>query len=489
MSKKPYGVFYKLFPLAAAACFALLTFGYTSEMPIMKDGAQNTRAAYHLVHTGVMSLDAVATESPNPQMRREPLPVVVTAGFLLLHPEFWKPYTLAELMSGPLAETVKGVNAFWRFLSAIFVFLLCMELFPDRRVAAGAAVICLIVSEPLFLAQPGVVDRMYTELPEVALMLLAAWSAVRLTRSKTKWRALLVGFALGALALTKASFLYIGVGFILLLFAMEALRLFREDPKERSWSSIFSIYAVIALAMFGTIAPWIVRNTIEFRNPQIASGAEKVLAIRMLLAEQPLLGSVYMFSPSSIRQRVIGPLTGYTEADLKPGGRLEQLPGVKEKTLEIVEQRMEAEGYHGERDSWVRRSAVDSAIQNPLRYIASVGVFAYKGMWFLRQGGALFNIVALVCFFAVFFGGLFSGKQLLVAAFGLPAGLFFFISIFTHALTRYNAPITPFVIISVLWLLTTVARKVWCSRWYRQPGEAFGPAGDLMGLDDGAGPR
>jgi ABC-type multidrug transport system fused ATPase/permease subunit len=137
---------------------------------------------------------------------------------------------------------------------------------------------------------------------------------------------------------------------------------------------------------------------------------------------------------------------------------------VKEKTLDIVEQRMEAEEYHGERDSWVRRSVVDGAIQTPLRYIASVGVFAYKGMWFLRQGGALFNIVALVCFFAVFFGALFVGNQLLVAAFGLPAGLFFFISIFTHALTRYTAPITPFVIISVLWLLTALARKAFGTR-------------------------
>jgi hypothetical protein len=156
---------------------------------------------------------------------------------------------------------------------------------------------------------------------------------------------------------------------------------------------------------------------------------------------------------------VIGPLTGYTEADLKPGGRLEQLAVTKGKKFEIFELRMKAEGYTGERERWLRRSALDSAMQNPLRYVASVAVFAYKGMWFFKQGGVLFNVVALLCFFAVFFGALFTDKQLLVAAFGLPAGLFFFISIFTHALTRYNAPITPFVIISGLWLLTALARK------------------------------
>jgi hypothetical protein len=465
MSKERYAVFYKWFALVAAACFALLTFGYTTEKSIMKDGAQNTRAAYHLVHTGVMSLDKLEVESPRPQMLREPLPIVVTAAFMLLHPAFNTPYTIAELTEGRLTETVKGVSAFWRFLAAIFVFLLCMELFPDRRVAAAMAVLCLIVSENIFFAAPGIVDRMYTELPEVALMLLAAWFTVRFTRSKTNWRAVLVGLALGALALTKVSFLYIGIGFIFLLFAMEGLRLLRSAPKDRSWSSFFSLYAVIALAMFGTVAPWIGRNSIEFANPQIASGTDtSVLGIRMLLTEQPLLGGLYMFSPSGVRKLVIGPLTGYTDKDLNQGGRLEQLAAVKEKKWDVLKQRMAAEGHQADPGKWARHAALDAAIQSPLRYIASVGVFAYKGMWFLREGGVFFNVVALGCFFAVFFGAIFTGNQLLVAAFGLPAGLFFFVSIFTHALTRYNVAMTPFVIIAVLWLLTTLVRKVWRSR-------------------------
>ena len=154
---------------------------------------------------------------PDPQMRREPLPILATAGFLLLHPAFDQPYTIPDLLNGRLTETVKGVNAFWRFLAAIFLFLLCRELFPDPRVAATMAVVCLIFSESFFLSRPGVVDRMYTELPEVALMLLASWSAVKFVRGKTTSRALWLGVALGLLALCKTSFLYIGLGFILLL--------------------------------------------------------------------------------------------------------------------------------------------------------------------------------------------------------------------------------------------------------------------------------
>ena len=59
-------------------------------------------------------------------------------------------------------------------------------------------------------------------------------------------------------------------------------------------------------------------------------------------------------------------------------------------------------------------------------------------MWFMTRAGPQFNLIALLCFFGIFIGALFTRDQILLAAFGLPAGLFFFISIFTHALTRYN---------------------------------------------------
>ena len=88
MSKRSVDVAYWVFALGVAAVFAYLTFGYTTQNPILDDAAQNTRGAYHLVHAGVISRDKDESETPKPQMRREPLPIVVTAGFLLLHPAF-----------------------------------------------------------------------------------------------------------------------------------------------------------------------------------------------------------------------------------------------------------------------------------------------------------------------------------------------------------------------------------------------------------------
>ena len=331
---------YVLFAIAVAAFLGLMTFAHTTDTPITKDARQNTSAAYHLVHAGVISSDKQGRENPNPQMRREPLPIVVTAVFLLLHPAFNDPYTLADLMEGRLTETVKGVNAFWRFLAAFFVFLLCLELFPDRRVAAFMAVACTVVSESFFFSRPGVVNTMYTELPEVALMLLASWSAVRFIRQKTNARAVCLGVSLGLLALCKASFLFIAAGLIVLLLVTDRLMM-QSSPANPNLSNGLFPYAAIGLAMILTIAPWIARNTVVFGKPQIASGTDKsVLGIRLLLMQEPLVGQIYLYSPNSFKW-LVGPLVGFSDRDLKPGGRLEAANTIKSWRHRILAERME----------------------------------------------------------------------------------------------------------------------------------------------------
>jgi hypothetical protein len=455
-------IWYALFAVVVASVFAYLTFSHITPMPIQKDAAQNTRAAYYLIHLGIMNIERLETGVPPvPQMRREPLPILVNAAFLLLHPAFDASYTLADVTDGRLTETFKQVNVFWRFLAAIALFLLCLELFTDRRLAAAMAVVCLIVSDFFFFSRPGIVDRMYTELPEVAFMLFAAWCAVRFVRSETKLRALCLGIALGVLALTKASFLFIGIGFILLLLAVEAIDRFRTHQNERTWRIVLSTYAVIAVALLAVVAPWMVRNYVLLGKPQIVSGTDaSVVGIRMLITEQPLLGVLYYSSPGRMKSRVIGPLTGYTKDDLLPGGRLAPLVALSSKEKwETLSLRAKAKKYTGLRETWLKQAALEAALQDPLRYVASIGVFAYKGMWFMKRAGELVNLVAVLCFFGVFFGALFTRNRILLAAFGLPAGLFFFVATFSHALTRYTSPITPFVVLSMLWLLDAVVRE------------------------------
>jgi hypothetical protein len=457
---------YVLLALSVACYFAYVTFGYTTEDPITKDALENARAAYHLVDTGVMGADAVETANPKPQIRREPVPILVIAAFLLVHPEFDRPYTIAELTSGPLAQSVKGVNAFWRFLAALFIFLLCKELFADWLLSAAIALVCLAVSEVLFFARPPYVDRLYTEIPAAALILVGSWSAVRFVRTKSIGRAAWLGVALGALALTKAAFLYTAIGFVALLATLEGLKLLQAESPSAALRKVSSAYAVLIIAMFATNATWIVRNYAEFGKPQTSRG-EDVLGYRLLMSEQPLLGLIYAHSPGAIR-RVSGPWIGYSAEDLKPGGRLDENLPAQGKIADIVK-RMKAEGFEGNEGNHerLRGEALDFVIQNPLRYVATIGVFAYKGMWFMKYSGGwvaiAFNAVAILCFLSVFLGAVVAGNLTLVATFGLSAGLFLFTSMFTQAFTRFNGPITPIVILSVLVLLVPLCQSVFRS--------------------------
>ena len=110
-------------------------------------------------------------------------------------------------------------------------------------------------------------------------------------------------------------------------------------------------------AFLVTLAPWVVRHVIILGKPGISSRAEGVLGLRMLLNEQPPLGTIYASSPKPLKQR-LGPLLGYSPTDLKAGGKLDGISFVKQRAWGISEQRMEEESYDGKVDSWIRRSTL-----------------------------------------------------------------------------------------------------------------------------------
>jgi hypothetical protein len=456
---------YLLSALTAACFFSYVTVVYTTEDAIQTDGHQNLSAAYYLVHNGVLGWNTSDPDNPAPKMTREPLPILALAAIMILNPEFKQPYTLAGVTVGPLAKTVKDVNAIWRFLAAFAVFMLCRELFPTPTVSAGVAGICLLVSEGLFFAQPPNVNTLFTEIPAAALMLLASWCAIRFTRAKTGWRATLLGVVLGALALTKAAFLYIGAVFILLLLLLDG-KVLRSKSKMELVRAVIP-YAIAGLVMTMTTMPWLARNFSDFGHPQMADRSETILAFRLALSEQPLLGQLYAFSPAYLKEHFIGPWTGYSDDDLKIGGKLEGLFRAQHKPLEMLADKMKAEGFTGDTRDWFRTKALNFVLQNPLRYLATIPIYAYKGMWFFQDGGyvslintkivSALNLVTVLSFLGVFFGALIARNQVLVAAFGLAGGLFLFNSMFTHAISRFNSPITPFVILSLLWLLAALA--------------------------------
>jgi hypothetical protein len=209
----------------------------------------------------------------------------------------------------------------------------------------------------------------------------------------------------------------------------------------------------------------------------IAGRGEGILGLRMMLTELPPLGLLYASSPPPLMEK-LGPVLGYTPADIEPGGKLSVVL-IHLPQWWIFQERMLAEGYDGTTEQWLRRATLLSMAKDPLGYLTSVGLFAYRGMWFMQPSGLASQIdpmtfyalsaLSLLCLFGVFFGGLIAGNRDLVAAFGLAAGVFIFHAALSHGLPRYNTPITPFVVIAVLWICVAVGSSLLL---LREPSES-----------------
>ena len=206
MSQNRLSALYICFAVLVSLWFAGNAPSRITDAALMYDFSQNAKIAYYLVNTGTYTSSKKEPHNPSKAMKREPIPVLAISAFLLLHPNFDARYKTVDLEEGRLTRTVKLVNVFWEFLAALFIFLLCLELFPNPIIAGVGALLALAISAMTFLSTTEVVDALYTELPATALLLATAWCAVRFVRHETKWRAISFGVALGLLALTKPRF-------------------------------------------------------------------------------------------------------------------------------------------------------------------------------------------------------------------------------------------------------------------------------------------
>lgn len=447
-----------------------------TDAPLRWDAYQNVKIAYKFVHTGAFTFSK--SGEARKAMRREPVPILAISALLVLHPSFTQ-YKSTDLENGHLTRTVKLVNVFWAFLAAMFIFLLCSELFSKPFVAGGAGLCSLVISDMTFLSNNMVRDSLFTELPAAALLLVAAWCAVRFLRVKTMWRAVALGIALGLLALTKASFFSVGLGFIVLLAFVERVELIHGNGTLSPWQ-MRKLYALLLLACLATVAPWVVRNAISYGRPELIAGrGEGIIGLRLMLSELPWRGVLYASTPPPLRDR-LETVLGYTPADLESGGRLGLFRTHPERQWVTFESEKNAEGYQGTTEQWLKRKAILSVVNHPLDYLASVGLFAYRGIWFMRPSGLAqrldpmvfyaLNALSLLCLLGVFFGGLIAGNRVLVGAFGLAVGAFIFYSALSYGLPRYSAPITPFAVIAVFWALHYLAKSL--LGWLRQPSQA-----------------
>ena len=283
------------------------------------------------------------------------------------------------MTEGSLVARIKTVNAIWVFLASLGIFLVAAELFKwSVKSALISVILVLICAYALFIPS---MDAMETEVPGAFFILLATWLGIRFTRDRSVRNAVMLGVGLGLLSLVKAAFLYIGVGYIGLLFL---IRPPLADVKGRFVRSNVRRYGLVLVALLATIAPWIVRNAYNFYEPVITSRGGDVLAFRALLTEQPLDVWLFEFSPENVRP-AIAALYGPSPDEDEMEARYDRFK--KDRWDVYYKNKLNDAGVklnkrHAE--AWLALQAVKYYAQHPFRYAASSLLFAYRGIWTVR---------------------------------------------------------------------------------------------------------
>jgi hypothetical protein len=446
-----------------------LSVGYITDRPLISDDHQNARIAYHLAHTGVWGYDEVETPTPKPQIRREPLPILVIASFMIFDPAFKSPFTIKDVTSGPQVVEIKKVNILWNVLASLAIFLLVGELFRSAVTAAVVSVATIALT--FYTIMVSYTDRMMTEVPAILFMLLASWFAVRFVHDRSRRNAILFGIALGLLTLVKAAFLYIGVCFVLLLFLVQPSIAADEGKGRFAWPNLLR-YGIIIVALLATLTPWIARNVSTFGMPVVTGRGGDVLAFRALQTEQSLSDLFYYFSHPHLKPAVAKIIGNAPSHEAIHNSYIQ----LKKNRWKIFQERMEAAGvrFSGKyrAEPWLTRDAVSYYLNNPDRYVLSCLLFAYRGMWFLDgatlAGGhahvetavIFINGIGVVVLIATVLWAVLRRDALLVAAFGLAAGSFLFYSLLTHNIPRYSDPIAPFLFICLFWWIVAAGKSL-----------------------------
>ncbi len=280
------------------------------------DAQQNVAMAYNLATHGTLSLDTSSDQTADvtPTRYREPLPPAVAALWIKALETVRGPFPYAYVESGPGALVVKSTNLLWGII-------ICLSVYGALRVFTLSDALALLGAFIAGLTMR--VDWLYSE--PVAQALLALFSFLfMLAVSHQKYRYwVLAGLCLGALILTKASFLYVTFGLAACIVAVMAYQAVKAQLTIR----LVAAFVLFTLSVSVTVAPWMLRNYYHFGSVEITDRSGAVLSVRALenqVTWDEYVGAIYVWAPRGTFD-AIGWLMGLSEADLAPGGALQRL--------------------------------------------------------------------------------------------------------------------------------------------------------------------
>ncbi len=436
--------------LIAATCAALsgIWFGTATGFPIERDAYENLTAAYNLAHHGVMSIqDDNSLGQLRPSEYREPLPIIALAGYIAALDSYFGDKPLAQLQTGNDARVLKYSNIPWAVLLTLVVFGSIVRYTGSYTLAAPGT-----IAVHLYLAYQ--YDFLYSEIAAAALLALASYLFAEALRHRRPLAVFAAGLCFGALALTKAATLYVCVVLFAAVAVVGIWRVIRARDAFLLRSSLLLTFGVVLF-----VGPWMARNYVHFDALSMNSRGGQVLltrAVKNNMTAEEYRGAWFAYAPRPLRW-ISGKLAGFDKSDLEAGGRLQRLmrfvserdrpaiaagrPGeavsyyarVSAMYTELAKARAAGDVVGSlDVDQRLKQRALDMIIADPLKHVAAVPLFLWRGAPYT------FAILLACALYAC------GRRAWWLLAYIAPAmGLVMFYAVLTHFIPRYAEPMVP----------------------------------------------
>jgi hypothetical protein len=432
--------------------------------PVERDSNQTVRMALDLDRHGVMSLDESAPYTATDY--REPIPVLACYLGIKIIDALMGPAPEDAYFSGERVKYLKYQNLLWLALLSVASFWATVELTASPALALIAVVLVNLpfAGGPLDMR---LTDDLYSEMIASAFFVLACTClGIGFSRQRLGYL-IAAGVLFGIVTLTKAAVLYIFAGVVMLLPLFYFLRRF---PVRAGMRDI----AVLVLAFFVVISPWMYRNYVQLGSFQLSQRAGVVLMYRALEDQMTPLeykGTFYVWAPNSLR-RPIGKLLGFSHDDLQRGGRLQRISILEDTDFAKDDLAAEHAGrpdlsltYY--RKARAERTQVEMQLAKAgrpqaelegdeiLKKRAAGMIMAQPGRWlvltvpYLWRGATLVFPILLVALVLAL-----RRRDYQLALFALPAfGLVMFYALFSHFIARYGVPAHEVAMVVVMALV------------------------------------
>ncbi len=466
--------------LLALALTIRLGVGVITEEGDSRDARHHVAAGMTLARDGVFGYDAA--EGPN--MYREPLTSWTIAIQAVLDPRL-RGLTFADVdRPGQAARAVKQQNLVWAFglLLGIGRLTLVVQRGHGRRQTLVAAA-AMLVTHVAFLEWEDVVDRSLSELAAAAILVWASVAAVRLVDEARPRTAMMLGVLLGLLALTKASFLYVAIVFVLLL------ALFRWGRSRGSARIVLRDTTLVLLGLTLACGPWMGRNLHQFGSFGIADRGGLAIWFRVNWNEatgHELRGAWVYFAPQPL-QAPAARLLDIDLEDFEGDGALRRVArgaeGEEEDGLSFyrVSRRLRAElteeyratGLYTEwqaahlADRDLMRLGVRALRDDPSRFLRTFPVFLWRGTWPMLYSNVLpsvllgpLNLGGMALLMFALGRSVVMVRPRLFAFVALAGGLVVFYASLSHFEARQTRPAVPVMLLLCVLAIDAAVRRV-----------------------------